>query len=352
MILEVIKDAILSNVGPLRSAPKNWQKRHCMLCHTQGHNRDTRNRFGLQFNPTSIAVHCFNCGFSAGYTEDKDLSSKFKFFLKQIGIGDDLIKEIEFEIFKNRNNIDSIREGAVVIDKESKMRSLFNKWQPMDLPRDSLSLQDWLDADCDDPDFLEVINYALDRKLEDLSNFYWTPCTDHNLNNRVLIPYKYKGKIVGFTSRLCFEIDGKEIPKYYQQVPVDFVYNLDHQQDWSRKYCLVNEGVLDAWVTDGISTLGEISQPQIDIINRLQKEIILCPDRDKKGWDLVKAAIDNEWAVSFPKWEPSIKDATAATAKYGRLLTTHSIIASAVRGKERIELKWKIEASERERRLR
>jgi hypothetical protein len=105
----------------------------------------------------------------------------------------------------------------------------------------------------------------------------------------------------------------------------------------------LTEGVLDAWTVDGISILGEIGQAKIDIVNRLQKEIIVCPDRDLKGWDLVEAAIDNNWKVSFPKWNKDIKDAAAASEKYGKLLTTHSIISSAIQGKDKIKLKWEIE---------
>jgi len=281
------------------------------------------------------------------------LSKSFKFFLKQISIDDEFIKQIEFEVFKQKNNILTIREGeTVAIDIEAKFKTLFSKWSAIELPKDSMPITAWLDAGLDDPEFLTVVNYALGRKIFNLDDFYWSPIHLHNLNQRLIIPYFYKRKIVGFTARLCYDTDGKEIPKYYQQSPTDFVYNLDHQGDWMRKYVLVNEGVLDAWTTDGVGILGETNQAKIDIINRLQKEVIVCPDRDKKGWDLVKAAIDNNWSVSFPKWEDGIKDASKAAEKYGRLLTTHSIIASAVSGREKIELNWKIAQAERARRKR
>jgi hypothetical protein len=352
MIIDIIKDAILQNIGPLKQAPKGWHKRHCMLCHTQGHGKDTRNRFGIQFNPQSIAMNCFNCGFSAGYTEGKELSKSFKFFLGQLNINEKFIEQIEFEIFKQKNQILSIREGddAKPEDKENKLKNLFRKWAPMELPQDSLPVNEWLEAGLDDVEFLKVVNYAVSRKLFNLDEFYWSPIKQHNLHQRLIIPYYYKGKTVGFTARLYYEVPDKSIPKYYQQCPPDFVYNLDHQQGWARKYAIATEGVLDAWVTDGISILGEIGQSKIDIVNRLQKQIIVCPDRDKKGWDLVEVAIENNWAVSFPKWDMNIKDAAKAVEKYGRLLTTHSIISSAVSGKDKIKLHWDIEQNERQRR--
>jgi hypothetical protein len=297
-------------------------------------------------------MNCFNCGFSAGYTEGKELSKSFKFFLGQLNINEKFIEQIEFEIFKQKNQILSIREGddAKPEDKENKLKNLFRKWAPMELPQDSLPVNEWLEAGLDDVEFLKVVNYAVSRKLFNLDEFYWSPIKQHNLHQRLIIPYYYKGKTVGFTARLYYEVPDKSIPKYYQQCPPDFVYNLDHQQGWARKYAIATEGVLDAWVTDGISILGEIGQSKIDIVNRLQKQIIVCPDRDKKGWDLVEVAIENNWAVSFPKWDMNIKDAAKAVEKYGRLLTTHSIISSAVSGKDKIKLHWDIEQNERQRR--
>jgi hypothetical protein len=350
MIIDVLREAILSNIGTLKQAPKGWHKRNCMLCHTQGHGHDTRNRFGIQFNPQSIACNCFNCGFSAGYTEGQELSNSFKFFLKQIHLDNKFISQIEFEIFKQKNQIKVVREGDdEKKDPDSKFKSLLQKWKPVDLPKDSLPITEWLEYGLDDPDFLRVVNYTISRHIYNLDEFYWCPEHIHNLHQRLMIPYFYKGKIVGFTARLCYDTPDKSIPKYYQQCPNDFVYNLDHQQDWSRKYALVNEGVLDAWTVDGISTLGEIGQAKVDVINHLQKQVIVCPDRDKKGRDLVEVAIENGWAVAFPKWEPGIKDATKAAEIYGRLLTTHSIISTAVSGKEKIQLTWDIQQNERQR---
>lgn len=353
MITDVLKDAILSNIGALKPAPNKWLKRNCMLCSLHGYTRDIRHRFGIQFNSTSIALHCFNCGFGAAYHEGGVLTKKFKSFLTQINIDDILVKEIDFEIFKQRNNISYIREGDEELtqeNKEARFRSLFDKWKPVNLPEDSFPISTWIKAGINDINFTRSVEYMVSRRIYDFDSFYWTPNKNSNLNQRIIIPYYYRRGIVGYTARLTFDYVDKTIPKYLQQLPVNYVYNLDKQQDWARKYVIVNEGVLDAWVTDGISTLGEINQAQIDIINRLQHDIIVCPDRDKNGWGLVKAAIDNDWKVSYPKWSPGIKDAADASKIYGKLLTTHSIIESAVSGKENIEIEWKIAQAERQRR--
>ncbi len=347
MIYDLLKEAILSNIGPLKSAPKGWYKRNCPLCHTQGHGRDTRNRFGIQFNVNSIAGNCFNCKFSCSYTEGEPLSKSFMFFLNQINVDKLFIDKIKFEIHKKKHNITAMRDGEVAVDPEAKLRSMYDKWKPMDLPKDSLPIATWLEYGLDDHNFLDVTSYALDRKLLNLDEFYWSPDTKFNMNERILIPYYWKGNLVGYTGRLCYDTEDKSIPKYHQQSPSDFVYNLDAQADWRRKYVIVNEGVLDAWTVGGVSTLGEISQEQIDIINRLQKQVIVCPDGDKSGKGLVDAAIANNWAVSFPRWRMKHKDATSAAKEYGRLLTTHSIISSAVTGSVKIPLAWTLDQNDR-----
>lgn len=345
MIIDTIRDVILSNIGVLKQAPKNWQKRNCMLCHTQGHGKDTRSRFGIQFTPNSVAVHCFNCGFAAGYEEGKDLSNSFQFFLKQIGISDDAVKRIKFEVFKEINKIQVTREGDN--DNELKIKDSVSLWKPSNLPDESMPLSHWINTDCRNPKFLSVLEYAVNRKLLDFDSFYWTPIRDFQLSSRLIIPYTYREKIVGFTARLHYDTPDKRIPKYYQQCPPDFLYNIDNQQAWSRKYIILTEGVLDAYFVDGVGILGEASKEKINILNRFQKEIIVCPDRDRKGRDLVDVAIDNGWAVSFPLWERHIKDAAAATQKYGALLTTHSIISTAIKGRSKIDVRWRLEQNER-----
>ena len=352
MIIDTIKDAILSNIGPLRTAPRNWHKRNCMLCNTTGHGIDKRSRFGIQFNHDNIIMHCFNCGFKAVYTEGQHLSSSFKTFLRSISIQEDFIKVLEFELFKQKNNIIILKDGDEKnTDKESKLKTLFDFWKPVDLPIDSQPITTWLEMGLDDADFMQVVHYAINRKIFNLDKFYWSPIKQNNLNHRLIIPYYYKHKIVGFTSRISYDVDLKGVPKYFQHLPTNFVYNLDNQYNPDRKYVIVNEGVLDAWNTGGVATLGAINQTKIDIINRLQRSVIVSPDRDLKGFGLVQAAIDNNWSVSFPNWESGIKDASAASAKYGKLLTLQSIITSAVSGKDKIKIRWKIEQTAREKHI-
>ena len=76
-----------------------------------------------------------------------------------------------------------------------------------------------------------------------------------------------------------------------------------------RKYIIITEGVLDALAIDSVSSLGnKLTQGQIDLINSIGKTVIVCPDRDKSGGNLIDVAVENNWLVSFPQWENNIKD--------------------------------------------
>ena len=77
---------------------------------------------------------------------------------------------------------------------------------------------------------------------------------------------------------------------------------------------------------------------QIEWINTSGKEVIVIPDLERAGYNLVKIALDNNWNVSFPEWENNIKDASDAMSRYGRLWTLKSIIDNKTNNKLKIEL--------------
>lgn len=347
MILDILKDVLLQHLGPLKAAPKGWLRRNCPLCHTQGHGADKRARFGINFAHDHIAANCFNCGYHSGYKETEPMSKQFKLLLTTLNIDPTFIKHLEFESFKLRNSIEAAGDRGSLSDYMSRVRGVASKWQPAELPADAYPITQWLEQGLDTDDFMAVVEYALSRRILNLDDFYWAPDKKFNMNRRLIIPYRYNGGIVGYTARLSFDVKSKSIPKYFQQCPADFVYNLDAQSSYDRKHVIVTEGVLDAWAVDGVGVLGEITAPKIEIINRLQKNIIVCPDRDKKGADLVQAAIKNRWWVAFPKWDRDIKDAAQAAQRYGRLLTTYSIVQSAVKNADKVKIMWEIMLNER-----
>jgi DNA primase len=100
----------------------------------------------------------------------------------------------------------------------------------------------------------------------------------------------------------------------------------------------LTEGPLDAIITDGISAgTNTISDEQADVILSLNKHIVVLPDADKAGMQMVNAAVKYGWSVAFPEWD-DCNDAGDALTKYGRLFTVRSILNSAVSNPTKIQV--------------
>jgi hypothetical protein len=330
---DVIKNLILGQLGTLSQTPSGFHKRDCMMCATRGHNPDTRKRFGIIMNGSSIGVNCFNCGFGARWESGESFNRTFIEFLTVIGVPPKEIKKLQFHLFKHKKLSDSDVE---LISIE---RDITKKWTPVELPEYAHSLQFWTDQKCTDDGFLKVRDYAISRDIVDLDKVYWSPIKDRQYYKRLIIPFMYKGEVVGHTARLRVTPRNKMIPKYVNVMPPCFLYNVDGQVE-RNEYLILCEGILDAFHLNGIGALhNSINDDQARIINSLGKKVILTPHRDAAGDELIKDALKYGWGVSFPKWDKEIKDASDAVAKYGRILTLQSIIESAEYKKFNIKLK-------------
>lgn len=324
MISELIKTAIFSNLTGLKTTPSGWSKCNCPICHLRGETPDKRQRLGIITSKDgSIGINCFNCNFQTRWEEGTTLSKNFVWFLESVGINQEDLREIKFAAFREREiNLKSVPE----LTYSTKVN-----WHRKELPTGSRTLLEHANDDCMDENFIKVAQYAMERGITNFNDVYWTPLPDNNFNKRLIIPFVYEGFKVGYTGRYYNDTHVKQIRKYMMDVPEHFVYNLDPQDDDNRKFVIVCEGVLDAYLISGVACLGNsINQKQVDIINDLGKQVVLCPDRDTAGAETIKVAVDNGWAVSFPKWGEDIKDPAQAVQKYGKILTVCSILDSIV----------------------
>ena len=121
------------------------------------------------------------------------------------------------------------------------------------------------------------------------------------------------------------------------------MFNLDDQRP-AKIFVIVCEGPIDAIHIEGVALLGsEAKDQQALLINRLNKDVIVVPDRDKAGSKLVEQAIDFGWGVSLPPWGDNINDIGDAVEHYGRIFTLHSIVSHAETSPLKIRLgakKW------------
>ena len=166
----------------------------------------------------------------------------------------------------------------------------------------------------------------------DWYNWHWTP--ENGYKDRVIVPFYHKNVIVGWTGRKIR--DGK--PKYLTTAQPGYVFNIDAQSQ-DRKYVIVTEGQFDAIAIDGVAIgHNDPNQTQISRISNLGKEVIVVPDNDKPGAQMISAALEAGWAVSLPDWGPDVKDVADAVKKFGRIYTLFTILQYVERGEVSIKL--------------
>jgi hypothetical protein len=242
-----------------------------------------------------------------------------------LGANDDQIKEMVFEALKTES-----------LDYEPEHHVEKVRFTEKELPEGTMSIEEWINSGYL-PDISEdigpVIDYVYTRGFDALDgNFYWSPAPGYI--DRVIIPFRYEGKIVGNTARKVKE--GR--PKYLSDQHPFFVFNVD-AQDELNKYVFVCEGPFDALAVGGVALLtNEISQQQAHIINSLGKTVIVIPDQDKAGLTLIQQAIDYDWAVAFPTWDDDVKDCADAVQRYGKLFVIVDAIKTAQQGEIKISV--------------
>lgn len=303
----------------------------CPMCLEMGQPRpDTKFRCGYRpFATGGFNLNCFNCGFKIIWRPGSLLSAKVKKLLTALHVSDQDISKLNFTAWQIKNSL-----GPSEIEAKPQFIPNFSECE---LPPGSMSLDFWLSEGLDDPDFLDVLAYAATRgdAVLQSANLHWSPDKIHGMNRRLLVPFIWQDKIVGYSGRA---IDGNARPKYYTNTPEHFIINNQVLQ-LDRKYVIVVEGTLDAFSIDGVSTQGaKVSDEQAQWISDSGKEVIVLPDLEPNGQPLIDLALKQGWKVSIPNWDSDIKDANDAVKKYGKLYALRSVLDAATDQKLKINL--------------
>ncbi len=333
--MNLIQSTILTSLPAGRKkTPSGWIAFNAPCCIHNGETQDKKKRGGLMTSADgTVSYHCFNCGFKASYQIGRRLSQKMRLFMSYIGIADDTIRKLAIEAMR-------YEEGDIKYEKKK-----FVSFKKKELPNQTKKLETWLTqyttlTATEQKNIDSLLNYLTSRGIgPDWYDFMYSSNNYFDVNKRLLIPFYWRGDVVGFTGRL---FEPLEKVKYFTDVQPGYVFNMD-AQDWSRKFVLVTEGPFDAITISGVSILGsEINDTQRDLINGLNRQVIVVPDRDAPGQKLVNQAIEFGWSVAFPEWDKTVGDVAEAVLKYGRLFTIQSILKTTESSKLKIDLKRKM----------
>ena len=322
--MSIVSDIITAYLPSKRkTTPSGWTSFNAPCCHHNGSTADTRGRGGLISEGDTVSYHCFNCGYKASWQPGRGVSKKLRQLLVWLGTPDDAINKLTLDVMR-------INEGVEVKQRKIEIPT----FETVPLPADAIKLTDITEFN---KFSLAILEYMSARNLNlDDTDYYWSPSLGYR--DRLIVPFFFEGRIGGWTARTIL---ADKQPKYLTESQPGYVYGLD-EQGYNKVFAIVCEGPVDAIHVDGCALTGsEIGDQQAILINRLAKDVIVVPDRDKAGSKLIEAAIERGWGVSLPEWNADIKDIGDAVSKYGRLYTLYSIASAAESSPLKIRLRAK-----------
>jgi len=307
-----------------KQTSSGWVSFNAPCCVHNGDSQDKRKRGGVKANDDGWSYHCFNCGYTASFILGRNLSIKARNLLTWLNVPQEEIERINLESMRHRS-IDGMlydREKRQVADQLAGVR-----FKEFPLPKDLVLL--------DEEEHPMQFAYVLSRcsptdypyMIRSSDGVHWT-------RPHVMIPFTYDNVIVGSTTRF---IDGKQ-PVWINDFQPGYVFGTDLQKhNW--QYVIVTEGIFDALSIDGLALMhNTVNEGQAKLIRNLGKEIIVVPDQDKAGLELIDRAVELRWAVSIPIWPEGVKDVNDAVCKLGKVTTLLTILQAKETSKIKIEI--------------
>lgn len=314
-----------------RPSSGGWVTGNCPACVRMGESRpDQYARGGFHFGDDEWVYHCFNCKLKTGWGKGHMMNSGTKLLLHEFGINDSDLQRIQIELMREQ-------ETAQLLNPLPEPIPPYRPdWKEVELPEGSKFLSEYSQDNL--PKNLKAgLEMIVDRQLWHWRG--WAYCEkDFKYRRRIILPYRYNDKIVGYTARFIGDPPDAKTPKYLNTKPPHFVFNLDRQNS-DRTAVVVTEGDFDAISMDGVGLGGNtVSDEQASLINSLRRKTVLLPDADKAGNELIEPAITHGWHVAFPEWMELYKDANKASQHLGRAFVLKSTLASATDNPTRIRV--------------
>tara|TARA_B110000240_G_scaffold139365_1_gene154263 strand:- start:162 stop:1142 length:981 start_codon:yes stop_codon:yes gene_type:complete len=325
--MTIVSDILLIHLPAKRkTTPSGWTSFNAPCCIHNGNAADKRGRGGLISEGETVSYHCFNCGYKASWQPGRNISYKLRKLLQWLNAPDDEINKLALDVMR-------VNEGVEVKKRKIEIPT----FETVPLPPDAIKIADITEFTNHS---MAILEYMAARNLHlDDTPYYWSPSLAYR--DRLIIPFYYEKRVIGWTART---IQPNKQPKYLNEQQPGFVYGLDEQGS-KKLFCIVVEGPLDAIHVDGCALGGsEVNDVQALMLNRLNKDIIVVPDRDDAGYKLIEQAIELGWGVSLPDWSNDMNDISDVVAKHGRLYTLHRIVSCAETSPLKIRLrakKWK-----------
>ena len=311
---------ILSYIPQKRKQTSSgWVSFNAPCCVHTGESADRRSRGGIKQAEDDWSYHCFNCGFTASFVPGRPVSYKARKLLEWLGVDPTDIERLNLESLKRKSLLDLTAERNTI--KQTQI-----DFDEKEVPEGVELIDPELDQHKHYQQYLDkrgiVLEYPflVDKK--------------QGPRDRIVVPYTYKNRIVGHTSRY---LDSRT-PKFINSQQPGYVFGYDLQRsNWTS--AIVVEGIFDALSISGLSCMHEtISKEQAQLLKQLKRRIIVVPDQDRAGLSIIDAAVEHKFEVSIPEWPKDVKDVNDAVVRFGVAHTLQQIHQNAERSKIKIEM--------------
>ena len=311
---------ILSYIPQKRKQTSSgWVSFNAPCCVHTGESADRRSRGGVKQQEDDWSYHCFNCGFTASFVPGRPVSYKARKLLGWLGVDSTDIERLNLESLKRKSLLDLTAERNTI------------KQTQIDF--DEKEVPDGVERiDPNNKLHFHYVDYLKQRGI--VFGYPFLVDKKRGPRDRIVVPYTYKNRIVGHTSRY---LDSRT-PKFINSQQPGYVFGYDLQKsNWTS--AIVVEGIFDALSISGLACMHEtISKEQAQLLKQLKRRIIVVPDQDRAGLSIIDAAVEHKFEVSIPEWPEDVKDVNDAVVRFGVAQTLQQIHQHAERSKIKIEM--------------
>ena len=296
-----------------------WISFNAPCCVHQGESQDKRLRGGIKQQEDDWSYHCFNCGFTASFVAGRSVGYKARKLLEWLGVDATDIERLNLESLKRKSLLDLTAERNTIKQKQIEFKET-------EIPAGVERIDE------NNREHFHYVEYLRNRGI--VFGYPFLVDKKRGPRDRIVVPYTYKHRIVGHTSRY---LDNRT-PKFINDQQPGYVFGYDLQKsDWTS--AVVVEGIFDALSISGLATMHEtISKDQAHLLKQLKRKIIVVPDQDRAGLSMIEAALEHKFAVSIPEWPDDVKDVNDAVVRFGVAETLKQIHNSAESNKIKIEM--------------
>ena len=305
--------------GKRKQSSSGWISFNAPCCVHNGNTPDRRGRGGIKLSDQGWSYHCFNCGYKTSFILGRNIGFKARRLLEWIGVPETDINLINLESMRHRS-----MEGMI----EDRQR-VWNNTAPIEFKETDL------------PEFTDFVTTATPEQWAYLRSRHvpedYPVMVAATTRAGVVVPFTYNNQVVGSTIRF---LDDRN-PRYINDMQKGYVFGIDLQQaGWQN--VIVTEGIFDALSISGLAVMhNEISDDQARLIRSLGRNVVVVPDQDAAGVELIDRAVELGWAVSIPDWPDQAKDVNDAVKLWGKLPTLLTILQSRESSRIKIELRKK-----------